>query len=101
MSENSQNENEMEIPERKTKLWIYITVVGAVGIYAAMFLPAAVGQNIDPMSGYSSMTWSALLFAAIWRYRNRSGWGGAGVVFGIFMFMLAAFVSGLNGAVAI
>lgn len=100
MSEESSAEPETELPKRKSKVWIYVTILAVIGAYAAMLLPALAGQRLDPISGYSSMIWSAFLFVAIWRYRERSGWAGAGLglVLGLFMFMFSAFVSGLMGA---
>ena len=59
-----------------------------------MFIPAIAGMRQDPMSGYSSMIRSSAFFYALWRYRLKRGWHGAliGVVIGILMFVLAAFV---------
>ena len=78
-------------------LWLYIVGVLLVGTYAAMFIPAIAGQNINPQSGYGSMLWTSLFFYLLWKRRTRKGWHGAlvGSAIGLFVFVAAAFISGL------
>jgi hypothetical protein len=77
-------------------LWLYIAGLLLVGAYAAMFIPAIAGQNINPQSGYGSMLWTGLLFYLWWKRRARKGWHGAlvGSAIGLFAFFAAAFISG-------
>ena len=78
------------------RLWLYLAGVALIGTYAAMFIPAFAGLSINPQTGPSSMIWSSLFFYLWWKRRGRKGWHGAilGSVFGIFIFVLAAFISG-------
>ena len=78
-------------------LWLCIVGVLLIGTYAAMFIPAIAGQNINPMSGYGSMLWTGLFFYLWWKRRARKGWHGAlvGSAIGLFAFFAAGFIKGL------
>ncbi len=77
-------------------LWVYVIAVAIVGTYAAMFIPAFVGQTINPQSGYGAMLWTGLFFHLWWKRRGRKGWHGAlnGAAIGLLVFFAASFLSG-------
>ncbi|MBW2035392.1 MAG: zinc ribbon domain-containing protein [Deltaproteobacteria bacterium] len=78
-------------------LWLYIVGILLFGAYAAIFIPAIVGLNINPQVGPGSMFWNGLFFYLWWKRRGRKGWHGAlvGSVIGLFAFFAAAFISAL------
>lgn len=78
------------------KGWLYITGIIAIGGYAAVLIPAFSGQSIKPELGYGLMFWSGLFFYYWWKVRGRKGWHGGfvGALFGLLVFMAAAFIVG-------
>ncbi len=91
---NEDNDN-LEV-KRPRIIWSILLGVALFGAASAMFIPAFAGMRQNPMSGYSAMIWGSAFFYALWRYRLKTGWHGAliGVVVGILLFTLAAFVGG-------
>lgn len=84
-------------PKKRIRIvWVFLAAFATLGTYAAMFIPALNGNNVLPQTGTSSLLWSGVLFALLWRYRSKNGWVGflLGAIFGIFMFILAAFIGG-------
>lgn len=79
------------------KLWLYIVGVLLAGTYAAMFLPAFVGQKINPQSTFVSMLWTGLFFYLWWKRRARKGWHGAlvGSALGLLASVVAEVIAGL------
>ena len=90
----SESDNNNHYPK---EIWLYIAGFLLFGAYAAMFIPAFAGKNIDPNSGYSSMFITCLFFYIWWKRRGRKGWQGAllGTLIGIIVFVLAAYIEGL------
>ncbi len=93
------NANKADIVKPKAfwlRFWIIIVGVLLVGTYAAMFIPAFAGHSVKPQAGYSSMFWTGLFFYLLWKRLARKGWHGAlvGVIVGVLVFCVAAFVEG-------
>ena len=85
------------VASKPKALWLYIVGVLLVGAYAAIFIPAFAGENINPQFGPGSMFWTGLFFYLWWKQRARKGWQGAlvGSAIGLIAFLAAAFISGL------
>lgn len=77
-------------------LWLYLAAVPLVGTYAAIFIPAFAGRNVNSLSVFSSMLWSGLFFYLWWKRRDRKGWRGAlsGMAIGVIACFSAAVISG-------
>ena len=98
MNTSTDSEVVVSAKERSpSRIWLFIVGVLLVGTYASMFIPALAGKPINPMSGYGSMLWTGLFLYLFWKRQFRKGWVGAliGIVVGILVFVLAAFVRGL------
>lgn len=89
--------NSPDKPAKKLSItWPVTLGVCMIGMLGALFIPASVGQRLDPMTGYYSMIWSSLFFWSGWRYILKTGWHGGviGAVVGLLLWMLAVFISG-------
>jgi len=82
--------------KRPRIIWSVLLGVAMIGMLGALFIPAAAGIRLDPMTGYHSMIWGSLFFWAVWRYRLKTGWHGGllGAGVGLLLWMLAVFISG-------
>lgn len=77
-------------------LWLYLAAVPLVGTYAAIFIPAFAGRNVNSLSVFASMLWTGLFFYLWWKRRGRKGWRGAlsGMAVGVIVCFSAAAISG-------
>lgn len=97
MKENRefQDLSEKEV-KRNTSIWAILAGLPLIGAYAAIMIPASIGQHIPSAAGGSSIFWSGIFFAVLWWHRAKRFQVGfaIGALIGLLMFMLAAFVSG-------
>ena len=95
MSENLNPEPETSSQSIEGANWIYFAAIALIGITTAMLVPAVSSQQLHPLAAYFSIFLATLSFSAIWWYRQKSIWFGAGVgaILGILMFMFAVSVS--------
>jgi len=79
---------------------IVLLSICLIGIYAAMFIPAYLGESPKPMSGYASIFWHALFFAMLLKALNKKKYIGViiGVIIGILAFYYSAYLAGYQSA---
>lgn len=82
---------------KANRFWLIVLGIGMVGVYAALFVPALGGLDIEPKLGISFTLGHVLFFRLWWKQKGRKGWHGAllGLFVGFLMFFLAAFLSGI------
>ena len=83
-------------PTKKLSVfWLYLVGLLLVGAYAAVFIPAAAGKEINPQAGTGTFFWTALFFYLLWKRLGRKGWHGTliGLAVGFFVAFVAAFIS--------
>lgn len=95
MSQNLNTESARDTQPDAGKHWIYFSAIVLIGMATAMLVPALSSQPLHPQAAYIATFLAALSFAAIWWYRRRSIWfgAGAGTLLGILLFVLAVLVS--------
>lgn len=78
------------------KLWLYLIGIVCIGIYAAAFIPAFAGKQVDAKIGPPMLLLTTLFFAFLWQRRGKKARYGVwiGVLVGFLAFALAAFVGG-------
>ena len=68
-----------------------------VGSYAALFVPALLGEPIEPSAAGGVWLWTALIFYLRWKRLGRKGWHGVLIGSGL-SFVVYTFALMLQGA---
>ncbi|WP_153039074.1 hypothetical protein [Microbulbifer sp. Q7] len=80
----------------KKKIWYQVFGLLALVTFSGVLIPSINGEQIRPESAISTPFWIGVFFAALWRYREKSGMLGffLGVLAGILALTATVFFAG-------
>lgn len=78
--------------DKKNIMWVLLSGAMALTFVVMLFLPDT-GMGTGLLSTYAAMLWCGFFGAALWRYRNGSGW--AGFAYGSVIGFVVQFASQL------
>ena len=77
---------------------LIISFLLVIGTYAAMFIPATVGEELREISLFSSPFWTSMFFLFLWKLLNKKAFHGfiIGLIIGVIIWFVAAFYLSSN-----